>query len=146
MTDPRFHRASFRNIHLLRDLPSYLRAMPPSAYVSILHRASGVLLFFLLPAIGWVFDMSVTSEQSFAELRQAYTSGFGWLPMEALNALVLVLIWGFLHHLLAGLRHLFMDLDHEALEKRRAMVSAWAVLALSLAVTCLVGGKLFSLY
>ena len=50
-------RPEFRNIHAFRDLPGY--RWPPAAVVSGMHRASGLMLFLLLPFIIWMFDLSL---------------------------------------------------------------------------------------
>jgi succinate dehydrogenase / fumarate reductase, cytochrome b subunit len=41
--------------------------------VSILHRASGALMFVLLPFMIWLFDTSVTSEISYERFTSAFT-------------------------------------------------------------------------
>jgi succinate dehydrogenase / fumarate reductase cytochrome b subunit len=112
--------------------------LPIAGIVSILHRASGVLMFVLLPFIIWMFDTSVTSEISFERFAGAFAS-----PLVKLVALAL--IWSYLHHLIAGLRHLWMDVAH-AVSKEQGRSSAIATVVLSLALTALLGAKLFGLY
>jgi succinate dehydrogenase / fumarate reductase cytochrome b subunit len=58
----------------------------------------------------------------------------------------LALIWAFLHHFIAGLRHLWMDVSHDAVSKEFGQTSAKAVLVLSVALTVVLGAKLFGLY
>ena len=100
---PRASRPVYRNINAFKDLPTY--RLPLAGWVSILHRISGALMFLLLPFIIWMFDMSVSSEISYARLMQAFdAAGTGWM----LKLVALSLIWAYLHHLLAGLRHLWM--------------------------------------
>ena len=55
---------------------------------------------------------------------------------------MLGLIWSYLHHLLAGLRHLWMDATH-AVELEFGRQSALFVLAASLVLTLVLGFKLF---
>ena len=95
-------RAEFRNINAFKDLPTY--RLPPAGWVSILHRISGALMFVLMPFVIWLFDVSVSSEISFARFTAVFDSGMLGLPGVAWKLLALVLIWAFLHHLIAGLR------------------------------------------
>jgi succinate dehydrogenase / fumarate reductase cytochrome b subunit len=55
------------------------------------------------------------------------------------------LIWAYLHHLIAGLRHLYMDVQH-AVSKEFGRSSALVTLGLSLGLTAILGAKLFGLY
>lgn len=137
-------RREFRNINIFNDVRTY--RMPPAAYVSILHRISGVLMFLLLPFVIWLFDTSVSSEISFARFKAAFNSGLGFVPGWFLKLVTLALIWAYLHHLAAGLRHLWLDVSHEAVSKEFGRNSAFVVLALSLGLTLVLGAKLFGLY
>ena len=136
-------RREFRNLNALTDLPSY--RLPAAGWVSILHRASGALLFVLLPFIVWMFDTSVSSEISFERFRSAFNAGLGWLPGGLVRLAALTLIWAYLHHLIAGLRHLYLDVDHDV-GKAFGRASAIATLVLSLVLTLALGLKLFGLY
>ena len=119
--------------------------LPVAGIVSILHRLSGMLMFFLLPFIVWLFDTSVTSEISFDRFASAFTAGIGFVPGVIVKLAVLALIWSYLHHAIAGVRHLWMDATH-AVTKEFGRSSAIATLVLSLALTVLLGAKLFGLY
>ena len=114
-TPPRQPRREFRNINPLSDLTTY--RLPPAGIVSILHRVSGVLMFLLLPFIIWMFDTSVSSEISFARFRSAFDTGAGGV---LLKLVALALIWAYLHHFIAGLRHLWMDVSHAAVNRSLA--------------------------
>ncbi len=119
--------------------------LPLAGLVSILHRASGMLMFFLLPLVIWLFDTSVTSEISFDKFASAYTAGIGFVPGFIVKLIVLALIWAYLHHLIAGIRHLWMDVSHNVtLAIGRA--SAISTLLSSIGLTLLLGAKLFNLY
>ena len=85
---------------------------PVMAIVSILHRVSGMLLFFLLPFIVWLFDASLTSEISYARFAAVFTGGVGFLPGWFMKLVALALVWAYLHHFIAGVRHLWMDATH----------------------------------
>jgi succinate dehydrogenase / fumarate reductase cytochrome b subunit len=132
-------RPVHRNIHV-SQIVSY--RLPPAGIVSILHRVSGVLMFLLLPLVIWLFDNSVTSEISYARYAAVFKSGIGFLPGWFMKLVALALIWAYLHHLIAGLRHLWMDATH-AVTKEFGHNSALGTLALSIALTLVLGYRLF---
>ena len=143
MTETAPKRPEFRNISALTDLPTY--RLPPAGWVSILHRISGALMFLLLPFIIWMFDTSVSSEISFAKFKYAFNVGMGFVPGWFIKLVALALIWAYLHHLIAGIRHLYMDVQH-AVSKEFGRSSALATLGLSISLTLVLGAKLFGLY
>ena len=143
MTELAKKRPEFRNINALSDLPTY--RLPPAGWVSILHRISGLLMFLLLPLIIWMFDNSISSEISFAKFSAAFNVGLGFVPGWFMKLVALALIWAYLHHFIAGLRHLYMDVCH-AVSKEFGKSSAIVTLALSLGLTAVLGAKLFGLY
>ena len=139
MADTLKQRPQFRNIHV-SQIVAY--RLPPAGIVSILHRVSGVLMFLLMPFIIWMFDASVSSEVSFGVFKSAFAAGVGFLPGWFLKLVALALIWAYLHHLIAGVRHLWMDATH-AVTKEFGRSSAIATLALSVLLTLVLGYKLF---
>jgi succinate dehydrogenase / fumarate reductase, cytochrome b subunit len=137
-------RPEFRNIHAFTDLPTY--RLPVAGWVSILHRISGVLMFVLMPFIIWMFDSSISSEISFAKFKAAFNNGLGFVPGVLVKLVVLGLIWAYLHHFIAGLRHLWMDMSHKAVSKQFGTSSATFTLVASILLTLVLGAKLFGLY
>jgi succinate dehydrogenase / fumarate reductase, cytochrome b subunit len=119
--------------------------LPLAGVVSILHRVSGGLMFVLLPLIIWLFDMSVSSEVSFEVFRSAFLAGIGVVPAFLVKLVVLALIWAYLHHFIAGVRHLWMDATH-SVTKAHGHQSAVVTLALSVLLTVALGAKLFGLF
>lgn len=119
--------------------------LPIAGWVSILHRASGALMFVLLPFVVWLFDVTLSSEVSYERFTSAYAAGIGWVPAWLVKLVTLGLIWAYLHHALAGLRHLWMDATH-SVTKEHGRQSAIATLAVSLVMTVGLAGKLFGLY
>jgi succinate dehydrogenase / fumarate reductase cytochrome b subunit len=111
--------------------PKYLNLiqirLPLPALVSILHRVSGAVLFLLLPLLLVLFEMSLESPQTFARFKVVFAH---WTIKLVLTGLA----WAYLHHLCAGVRHLFLDLDYGT-ELAAARTSSWAVVAVSLALT-----------
>ena len=137
-------RPEFRNINALRDLPTY--RWPLASLVSGMHRISGAIMFFLMPFIIWMFDSSVSSEISFAKFRAAFNIGMLGLPGFIWKLVALALIWAYLQHFIAGLRHLWMDTHHDATTKEFGRSSAAFTLAASIGLTLLLGAKLFGIY
>jgi len=129
----------YRNIHI-SQLTSY--RLPAAGWVSILHRISGAALFFLLPFAIWLFDASVTSEVSYEQFTAAFSSGAGGFPGWFVKLVAFAMIWAYLLHFCAGLRHVWMDATHEVgLDFGR--VSAVVAIALSTVVAFALGAKLF---
>lgn len=112
--------------------------LPLAGLVSILHRASGLLMFLLLPFVLYLLDLSLTSETTFD-----YLAGFtsGWF----VKLVIWALVWAYLHHFSAGIRHLFMDF-HFGVDKDSGRKSAVTVFAISLPLAALVGLKLFGVF
>ena len=137
-------RPEFRNINAFTDLPSY--RLPVAGIVSILHRISGFIMFMLMPFIIWMFDTSISSDISFAKFKGAFDVGMLGLPGMLWKLVALALIWAYLHHALAGLRHLWSDTHHSAVTKEFGKSSAIATLAVSVGLTLVLGAKLFGLY
>lgn len=144
MTELAKKRPEFRNINALTDLPTY--RLPPAGIVSILHRISGAIMFLLLPFVLWMFDTSVSSEISFARFTSAFTAGIGFVPGWLVKLVTLALLWAYLHHFIAGLRHLWMDVSHSAVNKQTGKTTAVVTLALGTGLTVILGAKLFGLY
>jgi succinate dehydrogenase / fumarate reductase cytochrome b subunit len=142
MADSLKQRPEFRNIHVT-DLSNY--RLPPAGVVSILHRISGLMMFILLPFIIWMFDTSLSTEISFDSFRSAFIAGIGFVPGWFVKLVCLGLIWAYLHHFIAGVRHLWMDATH-SVSKAQGHQSAVITLASSVVLTALLGAKLFGLY
>jgi succinate dehydrogenase / fumarate reductase cytochrome b subunit len=122
-----------------RPRPKYLNLiqirLPVPGLVSILHRASGAMLFLLLPFLLVLFELSLESAQTFARFKAVFSY---W----AIKLIVLGLAWAYLHHLCAGIRHLALDLDYGT-ELGAARASSWAVLAISIVLTFGVGALIW---
>jgi len=129
-------RPQFRNVDITQ-LKHY--RLPLAAKSSILHRVSGALLFLSLPLVILpLFQASVTSPESFASIT-------AWLSNPFCKLVVLALIWGYLHHFCAGIRYLLLDL-HLGIDKVSAAKSAGMVFGVSLALTLVLGLKLFGIW
>ena len=125
-------RPQFRNLGFAQ-LRTY--RLPPAGFVSILHRLSGVLLFLMLPVLLWMFELSLKTESTYEQLRM--TAG-----NVVIKLVLLAVIWAILHHLVAGIRYLALDL-HIGIAKEPARRSALLVLAISLPLTLVAALWLF---
>ena len=125
---------------IVKPRPVYLNLFairqPLPAISSILHRISGALLFLIgIPVLLWFVQRTLSSQQGFSEAMAPLTSAIGKLVM-------LVLVWSYLYHLLAGLRHLALDL-HMGLRLAPARSSAALVIVLSVVLTLIVAVRLW---
>ena len=136
-------RPEFRNLNLFSDVSTY--RLPLAALISILHRLSGMLMFILLPLVIWMFDTSVSSEISFGRFSAAFNVGLGFVPGWFIKLVTLALIWAYLHHLAAGVRHLYLDVSHKT-TKDFGRQTAAATLVAAVVLTLVLGAKLFGLY
>lgn len=109
--------------------------LPLPGLVSIFHRVSGLLLFLGLVWFLFLLDMSLSSEAGFAHFRT-------YVGHPMVKAAMLVLLWAYLHHFCAGIRYLFLDLD-KGVGLATTRKTSYAVLAVSLALTALLGVKLW---
>jgi succinate dehydrogenase / fumarate reductase cytochrome b subunit len=124
---------------LAKKRPKYLNLfeikLPLPGWVSILHRVSGAGLFLMLPLLIWLFGLSLGSPESFETLKS--------ITGHPIVKLILIgLLWAYLHHFCMGIRILLLDM-HIGIEKAQARASSIAVLVVSLALTALLGAKLW---
>ena len=110
--------------------------LPITSYVSILHRVSGVVLFFAVALLLCVFDASLESEQSFQSLKESFTSPLIQFVMwAALAALA--------YHFVAGIRHLIMDLGFGEDSFDSGRRSAWVVVVVAILLMVAISGWIF---
>ena len=99
-----------------------LAHLPVPGLVSIFHRISGAILFFpVVPALLYLLQSSLGSEEGWLRWR-------GLLAEPAVKAVAVALAWLYLHHLLAGIRYLLLDV-HVGVAKEPARASAKLVFA-----------------
>ena len=109
--------------------------LPPPGLVSILHRVSGLLLFAGLVWLLYLLQMSLSSEAGFAQFK-AYVAN----PLVKLA--LLGYLWAYLHHFCAGIRYLLLDL-HKGIDLPTARKTSYAVFAVSIGLTLILGAKLW---
>jgi len=105
--------------------------LPLPGVVSILHRISGGGLFLFLPFLIYLFDLSLTSPETFAVYKGIVGHWF-------VKLILLGLLWAYLHHFCAGIRFLLLDL-HQGIDLEPARQSARVVLMVSGALTVILG-------
>ncbi|MFT4174161.1 MAG: succinate dehydrogenase, cytochrome b556 subunit [Rhodocyclaceae bacterium] len=119
--------------------PKHLNVMqirlPLPGVLSIFHRVSGAGLFLCLPLILFLFGASLGTPEQFETYRAVIAN-----PLVKL--VLLGLLWAYLHHFCAGIRFLFMDV-HVGVDLPTARMSAAICFAVSLALTVIVGVKLW---
>lgn len=120
-----------------RNRPKHLALhkikLPLPGFVSILHRASGILLFICLPLLLWMLQASMRSIETYTQLVEILQH-----PLSKL--VVLGLLWAFFHHFCAGIRFLAIDL-HVGTSLAQARASSKWVLGISMLLTVLTGGR-----
>jgi len=120
--------------------PVYLNVfrihLPLAGWVSILHRLSGALLFLVFPIGVWALSVSLSDEAGFQRVA-------AWLTHPLSKLFLVLLIWAFTHHALAGLRHLALDV-HWGVERDAARRSSMAVMIATGLITFLAAWRLFA--
>lgn len=118
-----------------RHLALYQIKLPLPGVISILHRVSGLALFFALPALLWMLQASLRSIETYTILTEV-------LQLPFVKLALIGLLWAFLHHFCAGIRYLLIDL-HYVTSLEQARNSSKLVLGASLLLTVLLGAKLW---
>ncbi|MEQ1768188.1 MAG: succinate dehydrogenase, cytochrome b556 subunit [Methylotenera sp.] len=86
-----------------KNLNLFTIRLPINALVSILHRATGCLLFLILPLILLLVQLSLSSAEQ-------YQMVVNILHSPLVKLILLGVAWAFFHHFFAGIRHLAMDI------------------------------------
>ena len=109
--------------------------LPVPGLVSIFHRISGIVLFLGLIEFLLLLDMSLASESGYAQVGE-------WMRAPIVKLLVIASIWALLHHMCAGIRHLFLDVD-VGVSLHAARRSAFAVFVVSLALAASIAVRIW---
>lgn len=118
-----------------KHLALHLIKLPLPGIVSILHRVSGLLLFFALPLLLLMLQYSLRSIETYTQLAEL-------LSHSLVKLMLIGLMWAFLHHFCAGLRYMAVDL-HLVRDLAQARNSSKVVMVVSLALTVYLGVKLW---
>ena len=134
MTPSTSSRPAAKRRPVYLDLPRIRQPIP--AVTSILHRISGALLFFIaVPFLLWGVQRSLVSPES-------YEAFLAFIARPIVKLGVLVLVWAYLHHLFAGLRHVLMDM-HIGLDLGPARQSATVATVGAIVVTLILAFRLW---
>jgi len=108
--------------------------LPMPGIISIMHRGFGLILSFSIPIFTYLFALSLQSEEGFNQALE-------YLDYKLFLPVYFVLIWGFIHHLFAGIRYLLIDIEigvdlgGRRIIKKKMLVAALLVsIVISLAV------------
>ena len=118
---PRNGRPVFLNLTQIK--------MPVGALTSIGHRISGVVLAAVVPALIYLFALSLRDETGFARVTALSTH-------MSFKAAAVIATWALAHHLLGGVRHMLSDINVGS-PLRSARKSAWLVNLAGVAVALL---------
>ena len=78
--------------------------LPLSALLSISHRVSGILIFFMvLPFSAYILNILLDSQASFISFLNTYKTSIFLRTFVLFNILI------FEYHVIAGIRHMLMD-------------------------------------
>ena len=79
--------------------------LPITAWASISHRVSGILSIPIFALFLWTLQLSLESKDSFQTLRENFSA-----PLA--KVFILFILTVFVYHVLAGIKHLIMDLGY----------------------------------
>ena len=94
--------------------------LPVAGVLSILHRLTGVLLFFVMPFLIYLVQLVLADEAG-------YRAAAAYLASPLAAVVFFLLLWSLLHHLLAGIRYLLIDL-HLGVERPVYRYTAWFIM------------------
>ncbi len=122
----------------IKKRPKHLNLMvirqPLPAILSILHRISGGVIFLLLPVLLWLFQMSLTSAETYAAVQECMNN-------VLVKIVLFGLLWLYMHHFCAGIRFLLLD-AHVGIDLPNARLSSKIVFVVSIVLTLIVGVKI----
>jgi succinate dehydrogenase / fumarate reductase, cytochrome b subunit len=109
--------------------------LPIAGIMSIIHRATGVVMVLSIPLSIYLLDISLSGADGFAEVKALFSMGL-------VKLVLFLMLWALMHHLLAGIRYLLIDIDI-GVDKPIYRQTAWAVtLAAPALALLLLGGLL----
>lgn len=124
----------------MRTKPVYLNlftiAFPITAIVSILHRLSGLLLFFCIPFVLIILQSALFSRESFNQLKEQFIHSL------CAKTILWVSLTAFMYHFFAGIRHVLMDAGL-AESKSAARQSSYLIFVLSFIAAVIIGYKIW---
>lgn len=104
--------------------------LPISGVISIMHRVFGLVMSLSIPLFTYLFGLSLQS-------KEGYNEAISLLSSDLLSPIFAMLIWAFVHHFVAGIRYLLIDVEI-GVSKVAAIQSSWIVLFISLLISFLI--------
>lgn len=106
--------------------------LPPAGRASILHRVTGVAMFFALLFVIYAWATSISSEEGFNSVIQSMDAWYG-------KVILIGTVSALLYHVIGGIRHVIMDMGYwEELESgtlsANIAIGSWIVLSIALGV------------
>ncbi len=121
-----------------KSRPVFLNLMqirlPVAGVMSIIHRATGVVMVLAIPLLIYLLDLSLSGAEGYADS----TALFGNLLVKLI---LFLFLWGLMHHLLAGIRYLLIDIDI-GVEKPLFRQTAWGVIVVAPVLALILMGGL----
>lgn len=118
--------------------PVYLNLLrirlPIAGVMSIMHRLSGLFMAVAMPLVLYLFDLSLSGYKNFIHTQEL-------LQTWPVKLVLFLLLWALMHHLLAGIRYLLLDVDI-GIDKPYYRYSAWVVILLGPVLALLLLGGL----
>lgn len=106
--------------------------LPITGIASINHRISGLILFLAIPLSLYLFQLSLTSET-------AYKEALSFLSSPWIKLVSVILVWSFVHHILAGFRFLLID-QNIGVTLSLSRKTAWGVVLAAVIITLIITG------
>jgi len=111
------------------NLNLFTISFPITAIVSIIHRITGILLFLYIPIALWMLSESLRSQVSYMALMER-------LSTTCWQLVVFMGLGSFIYHLLAGLRHIVMDIGFAESQSEGRATAIWFII---IYLACLIG-------
>ena len=99
--------------------------LPITAYVSILHRVSGVANVFISLALIWLLSQSLASEDSYEYVIELTNLTF-------VKVVLFLILANLIYHSCAGMRHLIMDMGVGEDSFKSGKISAFVMIAVAM--------------
>ena len=99
--------------------------LPITAYVSILHRVSGVANVFIALALIWILSQSLASEDSYEYVIELTN-------LTSVKVVLFLILANLIYHSCAGMRHLIMDMGVGEDSFKSGKISAFAMIAVAM--------------
>ena len=119
--------------------PVYLNLLkiklPIAGFMSIIHRATGVFMFIALPILIYLLDLSLSGPEGYEAANDAVHGFFG-------AVFVFLIMYSLMHHLLAGIRYLLIDVDMGVEKDIAGKTALYVLVAAPILGLLLTGGVL----